>query len=98
MKSFRLLGFIVSSGFLGSLAGAQVPQMLNYQGRVAVGGTNFQGSGQFKFALVNATGATTFWSNNGSSVGGSEPGAAVALSVASGLYSVLLGDTSLPNM
>jgi hypothetical protein len=98
MKPFRLLGLVLSSGFVASLASAQVPPMVNYQGRVAVGGTNFQGSGQFKFALVNGTGATTFWSNNGSSVAGSEPGAAVALSVANGLYSVQLGDASLPNM
>jgi hypothetical protein len=98
MKPFRFLGLVLSSGFAASLASAQVPPMVNYQGRVAVGGTNFHGSGQFKFALVNGTGATTFWSNNGSSVAGSEPGAAVALSVANGLYSVQLGDATLPNM
>ena len=38
---------------------AQVPQALNYQGRVAVGAVNFDGTGQFKFALVNSTGTTT---------------------------------------
>src|SRR6266852_2274276 len=38
---------------------AQVPQMLNYQGRVAVGGTNFTGTGQFKFALVSSPGPDT---------------------------------------
>jgi hypothetical protein len=32
---------------------AQVPQLLNYQGRVASGGVNFDGTGQFKFALVD---------------------------------------------
>ncbi len=32
---------------------AQVPQIINYQGRVAVGTTNFDGAGQFKFALVD---------------------------------------------
>jgi hypothetical protein len=31
----------------------QVPQLLNYQGRIAVNGTNFTGTGQFKFALVD---------------------------------------------
>ena len=35
---------------------AQVPQLINYQGRVAVGTVNFDGSGQFKFALMNANG------------------------------------------
>ena len=33
---------------------AQVPSIINYQGRLSVGGTNvFDGAGQFKFALVN---------------------------------------------
>jgi hypothetical protein len=77
---------------------AQVPQLLNYQGRVLSGSTNFNGTGQFKFALVNANGSTTYWSNNGSSTAGSEPNAAVSLQVSNGLYTVLLGDTSLPNM
>jgi hypothetical protein len=31
---------------------AQVPGIINYQGRVGVGGTNFTGTGQFQFALV----------------------------------------------
>ncbi|MDB6005465.1 MAG: hypothetical protein JWR15_2452, partial [Prosthecobacter sp.] len=77
---------------------AQVPQFLNYQGRVAVGSSNFDGTGQFKFALVNANGSTTYWSNDGSSTAGSEPATAVALTVSKGLYSVQLGDTTLPNM
>ena len=77
---------------------AQVPQLLNYQGRVAVGTVNFDGSGSFKFALVNAAGTTTFWNNNGSSVAGSEPTAVVPLTVTKGLYSVLLGDTALTGM
>lgn len=77
---------------------AQVPQLLNYQGRVAVGTVNFDGSGSFKFALVNTDGTSTYWSNNGTSTAGSEPTAAVALTVAKGLYSVPLGDTTLPNM
>ncbi len=160
---------------------AQVPQLLNYQGRVAVGTVNFNGTGQFKFALVDgggnasvqataiavrtggfitsvnvtnggigyaspppvsftggggsgatatatlaggvvtgitvtnagsgytstpavniaappATFTATFWSNDGSSGAGSEPTNAVSLTVTSGLYSVLLGDTSLAGM
>lgn len=77
---------------------AQVPQLINFQGRIAVGTTNFEGSGQFKFALVNADGSTTYWSNDSSSTGGGEPTAAVTLPVVKGLYSVLLGDATLPNM
>lgn len=79
---------------------AQIPQLLNYQGRVAVGSpaVNFNGAGQFKFALVNTNGATTYWSNDGTSTAGSQPAAAVALTVTNGLYSILLGDTALTNM
>jgi len=77
---------------------AEVPQLINYQGRVAVGTVNFEGAGQFKFALVDADGTTTYWSNDGTSTAGSEPTAAVTLAVTRGLYSVLLGDTALPNM
>ena len=77
---------------------AQVPQIINYQGRVAVGTVNFEGSGSFKFALVDAAGTTTYWSNDGTSTAGSQPTAAVTLTVAKGLYSVLLGDTTRANM
>ena len=168
---------------LFATAMSAVPEMLHHQGRVAVNGVNFNGSGKFKFALVDGgtqttatlatatanvvsgfvvgytvtnggsgyttapavtitaasgSGATatatiaagvvtaitpvnagsgypasitvtlaapsasltyiTYWSNNGSSAAGSEPSAEVTLPVTQGLYSVLLGDTGLPNM
>ncbi len=167
--------------FLGaSFIDAQTPQLLNYQGRVSVNGTNFTGTGQFKFALLNsgsnvartasgtatvaygflvnvtitdggagyaaapsatATGGggsgavltaqlsggavtgvvvgnpgsgytsapaiqfsappstyATLWSNDGSSANGNAPAAVVMLGVTNGLYSVLLGDTTVGNM
>jgi hypothetical protein len=77
---------------------AAVPHLLNHQGRVAVQGINFHGTGQFKFALVNADASITYWSNDGSSSAGSQPTSAVSLNVTKGLYAVLLGDTTLPNM
>lgn len=80
------------------IASAAVPQLLNHQGRIAVNGANFEGTGQFKFALVNTNGSTTYWSNDGTSAAGSQPTAAVSLSVTKGLYAVLLGDTALANM
>ena len=83
---------LITVGFLSfvSLLPAQVPSLINYEGRIAVGGTNFDGTGLFQFTLVNGpTGAPTYWSNG---VG------AVSLTVTKGLYSVLLGDTSLANM
>jgi len=88
----------ILGAFLHFSLQAQVPQLVSYQGRVVVGGVNFNGTGQFKFALVGPGGTPSFWSNNGTSVNGSEPSAAVSLSVANGLYSVLLGDATLPNM
>ena len=41
---------------------------------------------------------TTFWSNDGTSVNGSEPVATVSVPVSSGLFTVVLGDTTLANM
>jgi hypothetical protein len=97
MHKLGRVGLFCSLLFVAT-ALAQVPQLINYQGRVVVGSTNFNGTGHFKFALVNANGTTTYWSNNGSSVNGSQPTAAVPLTVANGLYSVLLGDATLTNM
>lgn len=74
------------------------PTVVSYQGRVQVGGAPFSGSGYFKFAIVNAAGDTTYWSNDGTGSGGGEPTAAVPLTVNNGLFTVLLGDTTLSGM
>jgi hypothetical protein len=79
--------------------GSTAPTIVSYQGRVQVSGTPFTGTGYFKFAIVNQAGNTTYWSNDGTSSGGSEPTtAAVPLPVSNGLFTVLLGDTSLEGM
>ena len=84
---------------LGILVNAHaVPPVLNYAGQVAVNGEVFDGNGLFKFALVNADGTTTYWSNDGTSVNGSEPQASVAVAVNGGLYSILLGNTAQQGM
>ncbi len=75
-----------------SVAGA-VPRILNHQGRIAVAGTNFDGTGQFKFALVDAAGTTTFWSNDGTAAG--EPAASVPVAVSKGHYAALLGEAPM---
>jgi hypothetical protein len=80
------------------LAPGGAPTVVAYQGEVRVGGTSYTGSGYFKFAVVNAAGDATYWSNNGTSTGGGEPTAAVQLAVSEGLFSVLLGDTTLGGM
>lgn len=85
---FRWLLAAIPLGFPAVLS-AQVPALLNCQGRVSTGGTNYDGTGAFQFALVNGDGSATFWSNGT---------AAVSLAVNKGLYSVLLGDINVANM
>ena len=80
---------------------AGVPQLISYQGRVVVDGVNFDSGiaghpGIFRFALVSGDGSATYWSNDGSSVAGSEPIAGVSLPVSKGLYSVPLGEVQAP--
>jgi hypothetical protein len=69
------------------------PTVVSYQGRVTVGSTPYDGTGYFKFAIVDKDGTTTYWSNDGQ-----EPTAGISLTVTAGLFNVLLGDTTLPNM
>lgn len=84
---------------MSSSSHAQVPQLMNYQGRIQVGTNNFDGIGQFKFALVGGGGpnAQTYWRNDGG-LDNSEPATSVSIPVTKGLYSVLLGDATKPNM
>ena len=100
-RTLIIILMFASALSLVTLASAQVPQMINYQGLVAVGdpAVNFEGTGEFKFALVNEDGSTSYWSNDGTSTDGSEPTASVSLTVTKGLYSVLLGAnmTAIPN-
>ena len=80
-------------------ASAQAPAILSHQGKLTVNGTNFTGTAQFKFALVNASGNATFWSDNGTSVGGAAPGdPPIPLAVSRGIFSVNLGDLTVSNM
>ena len=72
-----------------------VPHIINYEGWVESGAVNFDGTGQFKFALVNHPASTTYWSNDNTSVAGSEPVTSVSIPVSDGLYSVMLGQTTL---
>jgi len=91
---------------IGTTIRAAVPQLMSYQGRVQVNGTNFTGTGHFKFALIEITvrgfpavpATNSLWSNDRTSVDGDAPTNAVPLHVVNGLVMCLLGDTSLPNM
>ncbi len=94
-----ILAGIISTLLLPQVASAQVPNLVSYQGRVAVGTANFEGSGQFRFALVNTAGTTVYWGNAADTTpADGVPDTAVSLAVSKGLYSILLGDTSIANM
>jgi hypothetical protein len=73
---------------------AGAPSVVSYQGKVMLGGAPYTGVGYFKFAFVNAAGTTSYWSNDGSN----PPTTAVQLTVTNGLFTVLLGDTTLAGM
>jgi hypothetical protein len=74
------------------------PTVVSYQGIVKVGGVPYDGVGYFKFAILNTAGDTSYWSNDGSSSGGGEPTNSVSLTVTSGLFTVLLGDTPMVSL
>ncbi|MGV3663560.1 MAG: tail fiber domain-containing protein [Prosthecobacter sp.] len=98
MKRLLLPFVILVSAFVIPASG-QTPSLVSYQGRVAVGIVNFEGTGNFRFALVSPNGNNVYWSNSPDvSPANGIPDAAVNLNVTKGLYSVLLGDTSINNM
>lgn len=92
-----VLGLGLGLHTIESLQGGTVP-LLHCQGRLAVGESLFHGQGWFKFSLVPAQGSPAVWSNAPDANADGEPDDAVELPVHRGLYSVMLGDTSLPHM
>jgi len=66
------------------------PSLVSYQGQVNINGVPYSGTGYFRFAIVNA-GGTFYWSNDSSII---TPTEAVTLTVVSGLFNVLLGETN----
>jgi hypothetical protein len=98
MQSMKSICFAILSLSLFVSSGYSVPPVINYAGQLAVDGEAFDGNGLFKFAIVNDSGSTTYWSNDGTSTAGSEPTASVSVSVNGGLYSVLLGNSAIQGM
>ena len=82
---------------IGAASATAVPLTISYQGYVVVSGQPHEGAAAFKFALIDGTGATV-WSNDGTSVDGSEPVTGVGLDVNRGVFGAELGDTDLSNM
>ena len=77
---------------------AEIPTKIDYHGFVKSGGSQFNGRGELKVAIVNSDGFTSYWSNDGTSTSGSEPTAPVSVDVTNGVFNVVLGDTSVTNM
>ena len=69
---------------------AATPMTLSYQGRVLAGGVPFNGTGKFRFALVD--GSTIVW-NSENGVSAAAPTVNIDLTVTNGLYAVLIGNT-----
>jgi Kelch motif len=101
MNLFRY-SLIVGLGYLLLLINARpalaqsVPRLIHWQGKVTSVGVNFDGIGQFKFALVNGSGTTTYWSHDGSSLAGAAPAQTLSIPVRQGVYAVALGENMQP--
>ncbi len=94
LRRFPVLLAAGACSLLATVASAQIPTMLSYQGRVQMNNTNFGGLGQFKFALVQGVGPSLLWKNDGSP-GNTDPAAAVTLPVVNGLVTTTLGETPM---
>ncbi len=98
MKIRKQLG--VASLVICTATYAGIPKAINHQGLIEVDGERYSGTGLFKFAIVDPDAPLNVWSNDGSITNafGGIPGTAVSLAVSNGVYSVLLGDTTVTNM
>jgi hypothetical protein len=91
MNNLRLL-FILAFVSLAGTARAQ-SFLTPAQEVLHRNGTSFTGSCEFKFAITS--GISTIWSNDGTSIDGSEPKTAVVLDVQQGVYKVELGSAEM---
>ena len=80
------------------LLGSGAPSLISYSGVINQSGSPYTGTGYLKLALINASGTTSYWSNDGTSSSGSEPTAGFQLDFNGGHFQVFLGDTSVTNM
>ena len=81
--------------FAGLTALAQPPGLIDYQGRIAIDDTAYNGVGYFKLAISDAAN-TNVWTHNGTSVGiTTAPTGNFTNAVNSGTFSLMLGDSTL---
>ena len=72
---------------------------MNYQGTLREDGALYEGTGYFKFAIIDSAsgdGSTNYWAHDGTTSG--EPSTYITLTVTNGLFNVMLGDTSIMSM
>lgn len=104
MKTFKLFCVVfIAVVFLPiyAYASGEVPYQVNYQGYIKSGGSPYNGTGYFKFSIIDSNTSPTinYWTNDSSSVAaGSAPTASVSTTVSNGVYNIVLGDTSITNM
>lgn len=72
---------------------------INHEGVVRVNGQPFSGTGEFRFAFIDSVSEDVLWTNDGTAIESlGYPNSGVTVLVNDGLFSVPLGDDSLPNM
>jgi len=71
-------------------AGRAQPPWMSYQGQLVENGTPYTGMAEFKVAIVSA--GMVIWTNDGSGLGGGEPGSSFPVDVQNGVFSFLIGD------
>jgi len=102
VKHLCVIIFFISSVFclLSHVFASDVPATMSYTGFVKSNGIVYNGTGYFKFKIVNSDGSFTYWSNDGTHEGADtvEPNAAVSTTVSSGVFNIILGDTAITNM
>lgn len=98
----RIIVLVLMFFFLISFVyAADIPKEINYQGYVTSGGSAFGGTGYFKFSLVDdkTTPTINYWTNDGSTpAAGEAPTNPVSTTVSSGVFNIILGDTTVTNM
>ena len=96
IKTILIFLLLTAFGFSGSYAGE-----ISYQGRISQNneqGGLFEGvNGYFKFAIVDSTGEDTYWSNDLSSIDGSEPDTHIIVPFPerNGVFQVSLGSSAM---
>lgn len=94
----RFVALMLLCLLMGGVAAFAQQVEFGYDGRVRSGGVAFNGTGQFKFAIINDTGTHCYWSNDGATLTDDEPTSSVRIGVANGFFSTIIGDAKVENM